>query len=286
MKTPLYLLMLIGLCLLAGACTAEDLAEDLQGDPAETSGTNPEVSDSPDDTQGPNDDASNPDGSSTEESGADDDTNDPPAEEESTSCSPVDYIFEEANGVVLAEFEASSWSDAWDKEGTGPSAYLLWEGDQYFGNPGNGVIRFSIRINNPGTYQFSWRSAVTIGTNGTEHNDTWLRFPDASDFYALKDNSVLYPAGSGKSPNPNGASADGWFKVYRTGNNVDFKWEAFTSDHDGHRIFVDFDQAGTYTMEISARSKGHGIDRFVLFRNDLNLDEAISGDLSAISCAN
>ncbi len=274
--------MLAWLCLLAGACTAEDLSEDLAGDPTETSGIPPEVSDSPDDSQTPD-----PENNSTTDESSDSGSSEDPVEEDGgTSCEPGDYIFEEANGVLLAEFEASSWSDAWDKSGSGPGAYLLWQGDQYFGNPGNGLIRFSIRINNPGTYQFSWRSAVTIGTNGTEHNDTWLRFPDASDFYAMKDNSVLYPAGTGKSPTPNGASADGWFKVYRTGNNVDFKWEAYTSDHDGHRIYVDFDQAGTYTMEISARSKGHGIDRFVLFRSDRSLDEAVSGELSAISCGN
>ena len=280
MKSPPYLLMLAWLCLMAGACTAEDLNEDLTGDPTETSGNSPEVSDSPDDPLN----SDSEDESTEDENSGTADSEDPGEAEGSTSCSPGDYVFEEENGVLLAEFEASEWSGAWDESGSGAASYLRWTGEQYFGNPGQGIIRYSIRINNPGTYRFSWRSAVTIGNNGTEHNDTWLRFPDASEFYAKKDNSVLYPAGSGKSPNPNGASAEGWFKVYRTGNNVDFKWEAFTSDHDGHLIHVDFDQAGVYTMEVSARSTGHGIDRFVLYRTDKTLDEAVSGDLSSIEC--
>lgn len=272
--------MLVWLCFTAAACTAEDLSEDLTGEPAETSGSAPEVSDSPD----ANEETDTPEtGESTDGTAPPEDTT---TEGADTSCGPESYLFEESNGVVLAEFEASSWSDAWSKSGSGPSAYLLWNGDQYFGDPGQGLITFSIRISNPGTYRFSWRSAVTIGSNGTEHNDSWLRFPDASDFYAKKDNSVLYPSGSGKGPNPNGASAEGWFKVYRTGNNTDFKWEAFTSDHDGHAVYVDFDQPGIYTMEVSARSSGHGIDRFVLYRADHSLDEAVSGELSAVSCGN
>jgi len=43
-----------------------------------------------------------------------------------------------------------------------------------------------LKIEHPGTYQFLWKSAVKIGDSGSEHNDTWLRFGDADDFYARK----------------------------------------------------------------------------------------------------
>lgn len=208
--------------------------------------------------------------------------------EGSENCDPANFVFQEENGLVHAEFEKADFSASWnlnsDENDYSGEGYMVWSGDQYLGNPGNGMTSFKIMINSAGTYQFLWRTAVTIGNNGTEHNDTWLRFPDADDFYGQKNNSVVYPAGSGKTPNPNGASSDGWFKIYRSGNDLGFKWQAFTSDHDGHDIFVRFDSPGIYTMEISARSSGHAIDQFVLFKDMSSADATGSENFSEIGC--
>ncbi len=274
--------MLAMACSFFTACEDEDPSDDLFSDQIDTSGDDPEGSDPDSDTES-NDDSSEEE-SNSDESNSNDGSSGESGNSGSDSCTPSNYIFEEEGGVILGELEDSSFSGSWQKQGSGSSAYLRWTGSQYFGDPGNGVVRFKIRITNPGSYRFSWRSSVTIGNNGTEHNDTWLRFPDASDFYATKNSSTIYPKGSGKSPNPNGASADGWFKVYRTGNNTDFKWEAYTSDHDGHIIHADFDSPGIYTMEISARSTGHGVDKFALIRTDLNFNDAVGGAMSAITC--
>ena len=67
---------------------------------------------------------------------------------------------------------------------------------------------------------FLWKSSFRQGDNGTEHNDSWLRFPNASDFFGEKasNGSIVYPNGSGKEPNPEGSSSDGWFKIYRSGD--------------------------------------------------------------------
>lgn len=37
-----------------------------------------------------------------------------------------------------------------------------------------------------------------------------------------------------------------------------------TSDEDAHDVFVDIEEAGTYTLVISARSQGHAIDKIIL----------------------
>ena len=84
------------------------------------------------------------------------------------------------------------------------------------------------------------------------------------------------PNGSGKTPNPAGSSKDGWFKIYRGGSDLSFKWQSSTSDNDGHDIYVEFDTAGVYTMEISARSSGHAIDQFVLFKAPQTKTDAIA----------
>ena len=207
------------------------------------------------------------------------------------SCSnPADFVFVESDGVVMVEMENAVYAEDWELQTStfdySGEGYLVWTGSQSLGNPGNGLIEFKLRIDTPGTYKFLWSSAVTIGDNGTEHNDTWVRFNDASDFYGQKGESIVYPKGIGKTPNPNGSSADGWFKIYRSGNDLGFKWQARTSDNDAHDIFVTFDTAGTYTMEVSARSSGHAIDKFVLFNESYSNNEATDENqpFSEISC--
>ncbi len=212
-------------------------------------------------------------------------------EEVAQPCSNVsDFIFNEKEGLVTVEFEEAEFSEDWKlkPDGTNVSGagYMVWEGAQHLGEPGNGKARFMIKIENAGTYQFLWKSAVKIGDNGTDHNDTWLRFNDADDFYAKNGTSIVYPKDTGKTPNPEGATKDGWFKIYRSGSNLDFKWQASTFDNNGHDVFVVFENPGTYLMEVSARSSGHGIDKFVLFNTSRTKAEAIadSNELSKVTC--
>ena len=177
-------------------------------------------------------------------------------------------VFEEQNGLVVIEMESAETYHSWNLQssiaGYTDSGYLHYEGNNYFGNPGNSLLTFKVYIHKTGQYRFQWHSRIAKGNDGTEHNDSWLRFPDASDFYATKGNHTVYPGGSGKTPNPVGSSSDNWFKVYQNTLN-NWSWNASTSDHDPHDIFVDFDTPGMYTIEISGRSNGHAINRFVLY---------------------
>lgn len=201
------------------------------------------------------------------------------------------FLFVEKDGYINIEFENADFSGDWKLKNNGSTSgkgYMVWEGEQYLHRPEVGFANYTIKIQNPGTYRFVWKSAVLTGTNGTDHNDTWLRFADADNFYGSKnENERVYPEGTGKSPNPAGASHDGWFKIYRGGNNLDFKWQSSTNDHDAHDIYVDFQTAGIYTMEVAPRSSGHGIDNFVLFK-DMEIDAATSenNELSEIECIN
>lgn len=193
----------------------------------------------------------------------------------------VGFVFEEKDGILSIEFEDNDFPEGWVLkdaiDGVSGQGYMQWEGDASMGNPGNGMITFPVRITDTGTYRFTWKSSYRKGDNGTEHNDSWLRFPDGQDFFGMKnDGSKVYPGGSGKEPNPNGASKEGWFKVYRSGNDNSFKWQARTSDHDAHDVYVTFEEPGVYLMEISARSDFHAIDRLLLHKEDISQNEALS----------
>ncbi len=187
-----------------------------------------------------------------------------------TKCSG----FEELNGLVTIETESldlgtTDWDNKTNAAGYTGNGYIEWTGTDHFNNPGNGLIEALITINTPGTYQIQWRNRVGNGSNTTEHNDTWLRLPDADDFFGQKAGSIVYPHGSGQTPTPNGSGSDGWFKVYM-GGTLDWTWASKTSDDDGHDIFVTFDNPGTYKLQISGRSKYHQIDRIALFLPNVN----------------
>ncbi|MEM6320171.1 MAG: T9SS type A sorting domain-containing protein [Bacteroidota bacterium] len=181
--------------------------------------------------------------------------------------------FQEADGLVVIEAESAPSYGDWEIDttiqGFSGDSYLHYKGNNLFNDPGFSKLEFKVAIVKPGKYRFQWRSRIAQGTSNTEHNDSWLRMNDASDFYAEKGNVRVYPKGTGKTPNPNGSSSRGWFKVYQN-NRGAWSWQTRTSDHDPHDIYVEFDTAGVYSLEIAGRSKGHAIDRLVLFHSDLS----------------
>ncbi|MGB5244629.1 MAG: hypothetical protein WBN50_13495 [Lutimonas sp.] len=198
-------------------------------------------------------------------------------------------LFVEKDGLVRIDIEnpslvANGWSTATALQGYEGAGYLIWTGEDSFNEPGQGLISFSIKISTPGTYQFVWSSRIGAGTSNTEHNDSWLRIK-ANDFFGEKASTGerVYPKGSGKTPNPEGSSKDGWLKAYM--NRVgEWFYRSSTNDKDPFDIYATFDQAGTYEVEISGRSKSHAIDQFVLFRTDKTLEQAITSRLSEINC--
>ncbi len=180
--------------------------------------------------------------------------------------------FEEINGIAVFEIESINLGSGWNKE-TGVSgftgdSFVAWRGSNNFNSPGAGATSYKVKINSPGVYRFQWRNKVGIGTNSTEHNDSWLRFPDAYDFFAQKGTSIKYPRG-GKfiksNTITNGSSANGWMKAYLSGTSG-WTWTTFTSDNDTHKIYAEFTSPGVYTIQISGRSNGHFIDRMVLYK--------------------
>ncbi|WP_418263687.1 hypothetical protein [Flavobacterium faecale] len=208
-------------------------------------------------------------------------------EEVPTGCTSG-KLFNEKDGIVRVDLEnpstiANGWATASTFSGYEGTGYLVWTANDNFNTPGIGTIKFSIKINSPGTYQFVWRSRIAEGTSNTDFNDSWLKI-NGNDFYGEKAGGErVYPKGSGKTPVPEGAGSNGWFKVYM--NKVgEWFWRSSTSDNDPHDIFAKFDTVGVYDVEISGRSKFHAIDQFVLFKTDKSLSAAQSATLSEISC--
>jgi hypothetical protein len=220
--------------------------------------------------------------------------------------------FVESGGLVVIEAESieslpGSWKDASiysntfspnvnsPDDATG-SNFIVWEGGQSLGNPGNGLLTYPVEITTPGVYRFQWRSQVGKGTNATEHNDTWVKI-ESDAFYGLKSTGTVCPKGLNSAENdctggsPEGAGAGGWFKVYSSGANS-WKWSTNTSDNDAHQIYARFDNPGTYNIFLSARSSSHIIDRMVLSHSsysgnpqNLNLPESQKSPVGSVGAA-
>lgn len=203
----------------------------------------------------------------------------------------VGGAFIEQNGLVVIEMESADQPlpGSWETSSTystttSPNVnnpggatggdFIIWQAGQNLGNPGQGLLTYQVQINNPGTYQFKWRNQVGLGTNTTEHNDTWLKI-EADQFFGSKNGgaSIVCPNGAPSgtctaTTGLNGSSSGGWFKVYSSGAS-NWSWVSNTSDNDAHQVFATFDNPGIYNILVSARSSSHAIDRMVLVNQSL-----------------
>jgi hypothetical protein len=206
----------------------------------------------------------------------------------STSSSapvPPNKTYVESGGLVVIDMETLSAPSDWKKE-TGLSSFgsgfITWTGGDNFTTTGVGTIDIPVRISSAGRYIFEVRNIIRLGTTTTDANDTWVKIL-APRFYGVKDSDghIVCPAEKPASNScvgdlPIGATADGWFKFYRSGGTASvFTWSTLTSDREsgvtspsngGHRIFADFTSPGVYRVLISGRSNNHGLDRIVLYR--------------------
>jgi len=240
--------------------------------------------------------------------------------ESNPPCDATTFLFQEESGILVIEAEelpeATDLKD-WNISNTKlkqqdgsdfPSSfngdgYIVYNGEEFFREGGNSPLTYEINVTNTGIYRFVYASAITLyaqdAAPNTEHNDVWIKFPDADAFYGYRaqNNSIAipkapnqedanpndpileatYPDASYKFPNGANEQNNGYFKVYMNQLN-DWWYEGSTSDSNAHNIYVRFDNPGTYTLEISGRSTGFAIDRIILYKEegalaDLNRNE-------------
>jgi len=172
----------------------------------------------------------------------------------------------ESGGIVVIEAESVSARGDWSRErsisGAKGGAYLRWTGPDLFNKrlAGRDTLTYRFRVLTAGNYELRWRSYIAHGSNSTESNDSWVRFP------------------SGR--NIGGQHAlDGWTKVYQNSLGR-WSWTSKTVDHVGKPIRQYFSK-GTHTIEVSGRSFGHAIDRITLYRyQDVTFSESVFNALS------
>ncbi|MGL1889520.1 MAG: DUF5060 domain-containing protein [Reichenbachiella sp.] len=198
-------------------------------------------------------------------------------------------VNQELDGALLIESEHLNLTEQWSVrvDSLSFASYIAWGGDDYFNEPGKGLVEIPISITNIGVYTLQWKSRIGEGSDPTEFNDTWLKFENANDFYGERtDGHIVYPYGVATAETlPEGSGKEGWFKVYLA-NDTTWTWSTNTSDNDGHAIKVSFEKPGEYKMLLSARSSNHQIDKIALYSGTVNPynpqdkgEAIVSGDL-------
>ncbi|GAA4828331.1 sugar-binding protein [Algivirga pacifica] len=168
-------------------------------------------------------------------------------------------IFVEQNGLVVVEAEsAAQLGNGWKIENAYAEAalggaYIVYKGGNYLHQvPASTITTYKIKISTPGKYQFKWRSRNGQGAIASDQeNDSWLNI-EADEFYGEAGGKVVIGANYAKLWVH---SMDQW------------SWEGKGEyeEANGLRLFAQFNQAGTYTVNIAGRSNGHPVDRFALF---------------------
>lgn len=152
------------------------------------------------------------------------------------------YIAQDNLVVVQAESIdlTGDWvSESGDAGFTG-SGYIRWNGADFFGTPGNGIIEIPFTVATSGNYYFKLRSSHTGAPAGDQWNDTWMRVNEGGT----------------------------WLKAGHPAANMDdgFTWDMFVEPSGGS--FIDplfYLDAGTHVFYMSGRSFNYRIDRIHIY---------------------
>ena len=179
--------------------------------------------------------------------------------------------YTETSGMLMMETE-SEGPNGWTVNFGGGMTYYTWEGGDYWGggDAGNfGYLSYPFEISTAGTYRFQMHSLQGNFANPDAEDDVWINFPGAS---------WVTTVGGGTVP------LNGYTKIYQ--NDVSgWSWETY-AQFDGSEIYVTFPAAGIYNLEMSGRSNGFSVDRFVLYMGSLDPNTLAESPRGSEICIN
>ena len=288
---------LLAMCLVGCGCGDDSGEDDGPSSDASTGGTSSTPSTtSPDDSSGGSNVTNSGSSDGGMSTGGDGSTSSMPGTDSGSDSSGgmvSNCDYEEVGGLIVMEAESLPVGEDWqvltDETGYYADGYIGWTGTSHNNDPTHGVTTVTVYVGQPGRYRLRWRNRIGMGTNTPEHNDTWVKFPDAADYYGVQfdgeDERRVYPSPKCQDAAmmmaieamPQvlsvdcvaGSSVDDWFKVYSSGAS-DWSWSTFTNDNNGHQVVVEFDAAGDYTFQIAARGDWHLIDRIVIHEESVD----------------
>lgn len=220
----------------------------------------------------------------------------PPFEGPAPGDGETFMAFQEQNGLVVMEAETAATfegglPDGWVTrvdydESTAPDVgakggsndFIMWQGDDHSDAPGQAVLTYHVKIDNPGAYELVVRTQP--GTDNPEKSGDFWFTTDADGFYGVDDDSYMYADGTAQDRYPEGATElmpsdgqDGWMRIQST--NTSKHWGTGEHVHDTgvrgdrHDVMLEFGEPGVYTIKVSAASTDMAISNFTLVERTL-----------------
>ncbi|MGB0372733.1 MAG: DUF5060 domain-containing protein [Opitutales bacterium] len=200
-------------------------------------------------------------------------------------CVNALVVYKETGGVLMMDNEFAPAGDRWavgpeDPDATpvrptsddivpnnfgdyfGENYYMATQND--FQNPGRGqILDYPFILTTASRYQFQMRSMIGIEDTRSprsEHNDLWMRLLD-QDGNSIERLDLVDNHNSAIDYDDNG---EPWYKVYMNKNNR-WVWDTRNVDGNGQPLYWDLEAGQVYTIQISARSRGHCFDRLMMW---------------------
>ncbi len=92
----------------------------------------------------------------------------------------MDEPFQEENGLVIIEAESTD-TTGWNITNLNGETGIIANTNS-LGSQNGTTLSYDITISTPGVYRVNWRSFYS-GTNSTDENDNWLKFPNNDDVW-------------------------------------------------------------------------------------------------------
>ena len=148
-------------------------------------------------------------------------------------------VFVEENGLVVIETESLEPIGDWVRESTDSgytgNGYFRWNGQDYFNDPGRGVLEYKVLISDPGAYNVRIRMSHLGAPAGDQWNDCWTRMGDSGPWVktlhpsanlneGFTFNSLLEPR-SGEFESMRYTLSEGEHTFYISGRSANFRMD-------------------------------------------------------------
>lgn len=200
-------------------------------------------------------------------------------------CTDCTGAYIEEDGVVVIEPENVELHADWRKRpsdyltdptmaGSKGNGWIEWTGPEKFATTlddaqVNGISTITFIIEKEGDYTFRWRSKqYNAGQAGDQGNDTYVKFETGTPVEMTGSKGAKY-------------TLNKFTKAWVQSKQV-WSWATNFEPHHGEFVYspkVHY-TAGTHQIKIGGRSKGHSIDRIVLFHDDVDWSETTFTNLS------
>jgi len=162
-------------------------------------------------------------------------------------ASPPTPVYQALDNLVVVEVEsvppAGDWNEYTALTGFTGESYYRWDGPDLFGSPGSGILRYEFEVQETANYKLRIHNRHD-DPQPDQDNDCWVRVDGGP-----------------------------WWKVFSNSGSATvatWNWISVIEQSESVKYDANYDlDAGRHVIEMSGRSNGFMIDRFIFYQVDV-----------------